>query len=293
MVNYYDIQKKLGVEVTLRERMQHFYVRIRNIATVYPEFDEDFGVNLIYADELFKICQEAGFDIDAFKYTGSMEMGFRVAAILQNVCRFYEGLVKEYYSDDSEYNELFIEFLGVLSVLMQSEYFKKRALLREGIREGLIECRLPYRLVDDIIQPIGADELDKALVDNVLVWLKEYPKAYTTYKRALIGYFEKDYPRDIADNLRKALEEFLQEYLNNDKNLANNISEVGKYLESKVNSDTKNTVTSYIARYNDIDNRNVKHHDKLKETELEYLLYQTGVFIRFLVQVRRADTAIQ
>ena len=84
------------------------------------------------------------------------------------------------------------------------------------ILRSLEDLNIAFEVIKDdngiFVFPKGAKELDDALVSEPLEWLKDYPKAHKTYVNALKQYSEGIYIRDVADNLRKALEEFLQEF---------------------------------------------------------------------------------
>ena len=88
------------------------------------------------------------------------------------------------------------------------------------------------------IRPKGAKELDTTLVSEPLDWLKDYPKTRKTFCIALKQYTDGVYIRDVADNFRKALEEFFQEFLGNTKNLANDIAEIFKIVTSILRHDS-------------------------------------------------------
>lgn len=138
------------------------------------------------------------------------------------------------------------------------------------------------------IFPLEAKELDDALVSEPLEWLNDYPNARKTYIIALQQYSKGLYIRDVADNLRKAFEEFLKEFLNNNNDLNKNKKEVESYL--KAQSAAPQLVTmlvSLISHYYLLNNEVAKHNDKIDEKYLEFLMYQTGVFIRMLVVVKK------
>lgn len=89
------------------------------------------------------------------------------------------------------------------------------------LRRMLDESNISYEVLQDndgyFVFPKGAEELDDVLVSEVLLWLQNYPKTQKTYITALRQYADGIYIRDVADNLRKALETFLQEFLGNEK----------------------------------------------------------------------------
>ena len=140
------------------------------------------------------------------------------------------------------------------------------------------------------IRPKGAKELDTTLVSEPLDWLKDYPKTRKTFCIALKQYTDGVYIRDVADNFRKALEEFFQEFLGNTKNLANNIAEIFKYLNNNnAENELSSMVKSLLNSYDTLNNKIAKHNDKVDKMFLEFLMYQTGIFIRMLIVVKKNE----
>ena len=159
----------------------------------------------------------------------------------------------------------------------------------------LEESHIPYELLEDngeyFVFPKGAPELDAALVSEPLEWLKDYPVAHKTYITALKQYTEGVFIRDVADNLRKTLEAFLQEFLGNAKNLETNKNDICKYLgEQGVDAGITGLFQPLINAYKNINDRIAKHNDAVDEKLLEFLLYQTGILIRLVLTVKHSDT---
>jgi len=135
-----------------------------------------------------------------------------------------------------------------------------------------------------LLHPAGAKELDIALVDQVLMWLDSAPLARERFTAALSLYGKPDRVRDVADNLRRSLEETLRHVLGNSKSLENQKSELGSYLKKRgVAPEVANGYWQLIDLYTKFQNDRVKHGDKVLEKEIELVLYLTGTFIRFLV----------
>lgn len=158
----------------------------------------------------------------------------------------------------------------------------------------LNESHVPYEVIQDqdgyFIFPKGAKELDDALVSQPLEWLLKYPNTHKTYCIALEQYSEGIYIRDVADNLRKALEAFLQEFLGNTKNLETNKNEICRYLgEQGVDAGISGLFQPLINSYKNINDRIVKHNDAVDEKLLEFLLYQTGVLIRMVISIKESE----
>lgn len=161
------------------------------------------------------------------------------------------------------------------------------------LKNSLYSLNIAYEIIKDddgyFIFPKGAKELDDALVSAPLYWLKDYPKAHKSYCIALRQYSEGRYIRDTADNLRKTLETFLQEFLVNNKNLETNKNEICKYLgQQGVDAGITGLFQPLINAYKSINDRTVKHNDKVENNMLEFLLYQTGVLIRMVIVVKNS-----
>ena len=195
----------------------------------------------------------------------------------------------------------FIEFLAYcVAIINSKEKEKKLGELDRNdfiiVVEKLLKmAHIPFEVFRDdkdeyFIFPKGAEELDDALISEPLRWLEGYPKAHKTFCNALKQYSEGIYIRDVADNLRKALEEFLQEFLGNEKNLETNKVEICKYLgDQDVDSGISGLYQPLISSYKNINDRIAKHHDKIDEKLLEFLLYQTGILIRMTITVKNAE----
>lgn len=168
---------------------------------------------------------------------------------------------------------------------------KNKHEIIEHLKVTLKNLNINFELYEDndgvFIFPKGAKELDNALVSEPLAWLKGYPKTHKTYIIALKQYSEGIYIRDVADNLRKALECFLQEFLGNTKNLENNKTDICQYLGAKsVDAGVCSLFQTIINTYKNINDRIAKHNDAVDEKLLEFLLYQTGVLIRMILSIK-------
>lgn len=169
-----------------------------------------------------------------------------------------------------------------------------RTVLFEVLGEFLDDLNIPFEIMWDddggFVFPKGAKELDDALVSEPLEWLKDYPQAHKTYCIALKQYADGIYIRDVADNLRKALEDFLREFLGNNNDFNKNKKEVENYLKSQ-NADSHliTILVSLLNHYYLLNNEVAKHNDKMDKKYLEFLLYQTGIFIRNLITVKREE----
>lgn len=167
-------------------------------------------------------------------------------------------------------------------------------IIKNFLPTELENLHIQYEIIEDssgcFIVPKGAKELDDALVSEPLEWLKDYPKAHKTYCIALKQYSDGIYIRDVADNLRKALEDFLREFLGNNNDFNKNKKEVEAYLKSQnVDSHFITILVALLNHYYLLNNEVAKHNDKMDKKYLEFLLYQTGIFIRTLIVVKREE----
>ncbi len=170
----------------------------------------------------------------------------------------------------------------------------RKKTLMNALGKFLEDLNIQYELLNDkdgyFLFPKGATELDDALVSQPLEWLKDYPKSHKTYCTALRQYSDGIFIRDVADNLRKTLEGFLQEFLCNDKNLETNKNEICKYLGAQgIDAGISGLFQPLINAYKNINDRIAKHNDRVDKKMLEFLLYQTGVLIRMVLVVKQAE----
>jgi hypothetical protein len=195
---------------------------------------------------------------------------------------------KELLSADSVVQ--FLERVQSFFWMTELTISQKRKFSRRIKEDAAISC-VPLEITGDgkatILYPAGAKELDSALVDEVLLWLDEIPAARERYATALSLYGKPGHVRDVADNLRRSLEETLRHVLGNSKSLENQQAELGSYL--KLRGIAPEVAASYwklIDLYSKFQNDRVKHGDKVLEQEIELVLYLTGTFIRFLLTLK-------
>lgn len=135
-----------------------------------------------------------------------------------------------------------------------------------------------------ILYPRGEKILDQELVNSPLSFLNN--KSAEHFIQALKFYQTKKYIKS-AESVRRSIEEFLRYKLKNSKGLNANIVE----LQSKLKSDKRDvrvrniigSVFNYLDQYF---NENSKHNDgNIDDLENEFLIYQTGLLLRYLDQV--------
>lgn len=279
-MDFLEYRKKLNIAFDNKDLVQYFMVKIFNMLGVVSD---NAAWGCLDYEEYFSFCNTTGTEID---------LRFSDSDYNTERFRFCISVLQKHRSDLADFLSYYISLTNSVKVE------KLRGWTREDfanlIQNKLTESHIPYEVlhVEDkyFIFPKGAKELDDALVSEPLFWLKDYPVACRTYTTALKQYADGIYIRDVADNLRKALEAFLQEFLENTKNLESNKSEICRYLgQQGVDSGISGLFQPLINAYKNINDRIAKHNDHVDEKLLEFLLYQTGVLIRMVLSVKRTE----
>lgn len=272
-MNWMDYRDKLGIGLSDKEKLAIFETRIANI------IEQTFGEEeyKITKQELFNLCNTVGFPFSN----------------ISSFSPFYLYHVKYVLI---MFNKTLKEYISCLCALVNSiqNYSPLKTKVKNTIKESLDQCNLEYEVYDKnndfFIYPLGVKYFDEKLIDNILDWLVAYPNTLKIYKIALEQYSNKTFIRDVADNLRKALEVFFQEFFINSKNLDNNIPIVGAYLkEQNADEELRNMLVTLIKSFKVQNDKIAKHNDRVDEKFLEFLLYQTGVFIRMLMVVKNNE----
>ena len=203
-----------------------------------------------------------------------------------NVKEFRNSPVYKIISGENNFVE-FIKFLQVLFWLDFDSEVKEELYLgfKDDFELSLLDIQIKRIKRDNVIfYPKRAKLLDEKVVNDVLDWLISYPKVLKSFKSALEKYQDKIYQRNLIDDLRVSLELLFKEILNNNKNLENQEKTLSEYLEQKnVPKELKNMFWKLIDYYTKYQNNYAKHGDKVDSLEIEFMIYLTGTFIRFLM----------
>ena len=280
MGRFIEYAKKLGFSFNDDKKFELFKTKVFNFLNGLATMNTFAAIGQI---EYYNYCNMTGTAMDSWCFEHELRYNER-----------YKFCVEIISNHSNNLNELLLHYVAFANLLHNendNEYRCNQKYLIDNLESLLQESHIKYNLISDgddyFVYPNGAEELDEALVVKTLEWLSEYPKSRNTYCRALKQYSDGEYTRDVADNFRKALEEFLQEYLGNDKNLEKNRIEVGKELKSKgLDKTFSDMIGSLINYYKKINDEHTKHNHTLDERLLEFVMYQTGVFIRMLISVK-------
>ena len=269
-MKWVDYREKLGIGFDDSQKFKMLSTILKNYVenVVGDNFDENSYLNY---------CQMIGEDYWNF------HQPYQHLRDSLDKSRSTQELVAKYIAFCNTYSAVHADY---------SYHATGKGQVLEYLKESLEKLNIKYEVIEDqdgtFIFPLGAKELDAALVSEPLEWLNDYPNARKTYIMALQQYSKGLYIRDVADNLRKAFEEFLKEFLNNNNDLNKNKKEVEAYLKSQNAAPQLVTMlVSLISHYYLLNNEVAKHNDKIDEKYLEFLMYQTGVFIRMLVVVKK------
>lgn len=273
-MNWLDYREQLGIGFSDKEKLKMLKVQV---------------FNNIEVDSSMKIATEAEY-IQFFNTIGKPIDFTLLNNLYQSEYTRYQEILSSINDCQTivEFISYFVAYINCIEDKTMNEINKQ--MLKEGLVEALKESKIPYEIYPDdnnyFYFPKGEPEFDKPLITEPLNWLVKYPKARKTYINALKQYTEGIYVRDVADNLRKCFEEFLQEFFHNSKNLEKNIKEISSYLKEKsVNQDIINMLNGVFNQYKSLNDKDVKHHDLIDKKILEFLLYLTGIFIRMIVTI--------
>ena len=278
-MDWIDYREKLGIGFDDEEKTKLFYNRMSNLFDVLISDTDAFVTVVEYHD----FCMGTG-----------TRLNLNILEHYQDYERFKAcvHIIQKHETVFTDYLAYFVWFINSLSD--DKERTWNRQAFKKMLLYHLKEAHIQFELLEDdnkvFVFPKGAVELDNALVSEPLEWLRDYPLAHKTFVIALKQYSDGIYIRDVADNLRKALEAFLQEFLGNEKNLETNKNEICRYLgEQGVDPGITGLFQPLINAYKNINDKIAKHNDAVDAKLLEFLLYQTGVLIRMVLSVKQAQ----
>lgn len=200
-----------------------------------------------------------------------------------------DRLVRE--DDEKEFYRL-IELIFSLDITSAVGYdhrytYSKNILLRDvmnAIELSDVNVAITVSNEEVILYPRGEKELDDELVNRTLSFLNNQSNEH--FEHAL-KFYQAQNPIKSAESLRRSLEEFLRFKLKNTKGLDANITELQKKLKSnKRDPQVRNVIFQIFTYLDQYFNENSKHKDgDIDPEENEFLIYQTGLLMRYLDQV--------
>lgn len=153
---------------------------------------------------------------------------------------------------------------------------------KEAFDLSNVQARIVLTKQDEIIiAPAGEHKLDEELTNLALSFLGEKSNSHLV---SALGFFEEKKWVKCSEGIRRSLEEYLREKLENNVGLSSNITEVGKTLKAqKSPTQVRNIIMSTFSHLDHFFNENSKHNDgDLEEADAEFLIYQTTLLMRYI-----------
>ena len=232
---------------------------------------------LQYACEIIADSNDGLSGSQIIKYSNSFAVEYGVQIPFSNLTQLRTAVNKRsiLFSNLKSFNSK--QQTEILKFLCNLEYKKQVPILE-------LKKKLSLRLGDAFGENVTTTELVKETRKE----LSKYPSALKVYEESLSKYKEGKYVRNILDDMRLSLELLLKSVLNNEKSLENQKSDLGSLLKQKgISNEIRNTFMTIVDYYSKYQNDNVKHNDLVNELEIEYIIEQTSVLIRFLIKVSR------
>ena len=274
-MDFIDYRKKLGIGFDDRELEIAFFHRMWNAIDNYYEMRNQMTIN-----EYYEFC---------------MEVAYPINHAVENSNVWHE-VMRIFNSNNRTIREFLSYYIFFVNCQNDNQADSNRYTKEELINlvcNCLKDTHIPYELKKEennyFIFPKGAEELDNALVSDVLIWLKEYPLSHKAFAKALKEYSKltDDNISTVADLFRKALETFFKEFFDSSKSLENLKSEYGNYMKSKdIPNELRSNFETLLQSYTSFNNGYAKHNDKSSKDALEYIMYQTGSLIRFIITLK-------
>lgn len=272
-----DIKKKLGEfnkrwdiidDSTYEEEFKKFKTRIINIFADIDTYVKKEGVSLFCNIMGIKKEWYAGHSsniITALQIESNEKRFYRILQII-----FYLPIITErdrYYYHEITYSK---------NILYEKT--------RQAIEFSNINLTITRTGEEIILYPKGEKELDKKLVNEVLNFLNEDSQKH--FIDALKFYQTGGSKNAVqsAEELRRALEEFLRYKLKNQQGLDKNIPDLQNRLkEDKRDPIIRNIIFQIFSYLNKYFNENSKHKDgDINDIENEFLIYQIGILMRYI-----------
>jgi len=229
------------------------------------------------------------------KYIGGL-LGpvFQLRSALEiKVIEFKDLPIYKVLSEENDFKKFILFLQSIFWLDLNSEVKEKLYQdFKEDIELSLLDIWIRKTNSGIIFYPKRAKLLDEKLVNENLDWLSSYPTVCKNFKSALEKYQNKIYQRNLIDDLRLSFELLLQRILNNRRRLEKQEKFLGEYLRGKnVPRELKNMYWQLIDYYTKYQNNYAKHNDKVSSLEIEFMIYLTGIFIRFLITLEECRNA--
>ena len=198
-MNWLDYREQLGIGFSDEKKIQYFLTKIFN---VLEDMKPDMSIQ-ISEDEYYTFCNTTGT---------SMKHG-------QLYGEGYSLILSTLESHSCNFKDFIAHYMAFINC-QDDDRLKRwtKQNFKNLLCNLLEESHIPFDLIEDeqgyFLFPKGATELDNSLVSQPLIWLNDYPLTKKAWIKALKDYSEATEltASETADNFRKALERFFQEF---------------------------------------------------------------------------------
>ena len=177
------------------------------------------------------------------------------------------------------------EFYRLIEVIFSLQFSDSRQKLSiiEQVKQAVEMSDLNVAVGESkgriILYPKGEQKLDDELVNKTLLFLDL--KSNKHFENGLKFYQNKKY-KESAERLRQSVEEFLRHKLKNKKGLPENIKALQQTLKDNSQPEIRNIIFQVFTGLDKYFNEHSKHGDNVNEVENEFLIYQTGLLLRYI-----------
>jgi hypothetical protein len=271
-----NFRNRWGVELCDSELFNQFKNRLTNmIELILKSFKKSRDVFLRKMEELERsfshsLGERASITMHPYPNSNNVISRFETASSVYMLCLYSQAFMRslKHMEEDESLNAYVI-------------YFNAEAE-RSSVNAKIIEIENQYLII-----PLAAEELDKILVEDVLKWLSDYPRAKNSFIEALKSFTPEDITKCL-DELRKAFEFLLMDIFENDNSLEQQYEKIKYMLNTKeIDENIKQIFLQIYSYYKNYQNKKVKHGKSAQYSDIEFIIYQTGSMMRFILELNR------
>ena len=262
----------VATSASAEEAFQNFKQRILN---VFRHIE-----NQLTGESITKFCQIYSID-EQWANIGST----RLSKNITDQIKKENNIIEIYRAIEIILSLRFKDYMDYKNGIEVNDRSKTIKNIKEAIEMSDVNVTMTKSSAGHIfLYPKGEKKMDEKLVNKTLSFLST--KSNTHFEEAL-KFYQNNNPIKSAESLRRALEEFLRYKLKNDKGLKANIDFLQKTLEEKnIKKIIRNIIFQTFDYLDKYFNENSKHKDgNIDESENEFLIYQTGLLLRYINSV--------
>jgi hypothetical protein len=247
-----------SIDISLEQARQKFVNRAHN--RIFEQFYNGLLAEH-YCEQVYRTVGHHLGKVPDFGYSFSYQIGNNFGDVLQAIEAIYEVV-------STVRRDLVGEFNGFVKLVLESS-----------------EVDLGIRWRPPHFYPAGAEELDQALVNENLQWLRKagYESVVKPFEKGLRHLMEShkhpELRADVITDMYEALEAVAKKATGKDLDLAKN----NDFIDTvKASNEYKKMLANYIGYANRFRHavKETTPRPALSERETESFVYLTGVFIR-------------